>query len=337
MTDKKEYNKEDIQELKWDEHIRLRPGMYIGGVESSGIVNLIKGFLKEFIEDIKSEDYFFQLIIEPAQKFKLEINSSTDISAFKEYLKEESHFPKYFIKATEILSAIFTLEETKNNNSIKLTFTLDSTIFKEPVDYIELSESLLEYAYLNKNIEILLKDNRNKYYNQNYFAFPEGIKYLYDRISKDALGKPEFQISFIGKINDLEYQIYLGYRTDWFPTPTVATYANEIHTTCGGSLFEGILEGLISGCREYVKLNKLEQYKIKKKKFNNGLILIAQVRGKEFQYGGSFKESLESKEVKKDSKKLIQSLTLKHFKNNKEIADKFLWRFDDSQIGSGMF
>ena len=93
---------------------------------------------------------------------------------------------------------------------------------------------------------------------------------------------------FDDSINGLKYQIFIGYRTDWYPSASIATFANDVHTTCGGSLANGVLGGLIDGCRQYVKANKLNDLKIKKKKFNNGLILIASVRGDDFKYWRQF-------------------------------------------------
>lgn len=324
-----------IQQIEFKEHIRKRPGMYLGGTGSKGIINLLKGLLIDCIEVTESDKYFFQIELKSDYEFSLDIEVSNDISKFKETINETA-FTNFHLKACEALSSEFSI--SKNDTSkLLLKFTLDKTVFTESADYLELSEVFLQWAYLNRNSEVLLIDNREKYSNQNYFNFPEGIKYLYDRMVKDALGNPEFELSFDGELNGLNYQIFLGYRTDWYPPSAIASFANDVHTICGGSLADGVLEGLINGCRKYVKDKGLTDFKIRKKKFNNGLILIASVRGKEFKYGGSFKESLEDDKIKKDAKKLVQKLTIDFITNNKAKADKFLWRFDEKQLTSGMF
>lgn len=328
---------ENIQILTFDQAVKKRTGMYLGGTGSKGIVNLLKGLIRDCIEITEPSTYFFQITLEAKLKIHFEIEASNDLSKFEKSLFLDNNALRDFhLKVCEILSVEFNLNK-KSKNKLQLTFQLDKTVFIEDVDYFELSENLLQYAYLNRNSEILLIDKREKYLNQNYFSFPQGIKYVYDKIVKEALGKPEFEIFFDGVLNGLRYQMFLGYRTDWYPTPFIESFANDVHTTCGGSLLDGILEGLIKGCKQHVKSSGLTDYVIRKKKFSNGLILIASVRGDDLQYGGSFKETLESDKVKKDAKNLIKQLTLDFITDNSEKAEKFLWRFNETKFESDMY
>jgi DNA gyrase/topoisomerase IV subunit B len=325
------------QILNIKESIRKRPGMYLGGVDSKGIINLLKGLLVDCINTTKDSKNFFHITILSKFKFEIDIKTSKSVSNFLNTLKQDfKDYKQIHLKLLDALNKHLCIIENSSKEVI-LKFTLDTNIFKESVDYLELSESVLQLAYLNRNSEFLITDNRLQYKNQNYYSFPDGIKYLYDRTVKDALGKPEFEINFNDSINGLEYQIFLGYRTDWYPPASIASFANDINTICGGSLVNGILTGLINGCKHYVKTNELKKFKVKKKKFTNGLIIVASVRGKEFKYGGSFKETLEDEKVEGDIKKRIKELTLDFIDNNKEKADKFLWRFDETQLTSGMF
>ena len=42
MSEKTKYTEDDIQKLKWNEHIRKRPGMYVGQVNEKGFVDMLK-------------------------------------------------------------------------------------------------------------------------------------------------------------------------------------------------------------------------------------------------------------------------------------------------------
>lgn len=327
--------KEKIPKLKFEEHLRMRPGMYIGS-GSRGIINLLKGLISDCVELTESDNFFFKIILEPEQKFELEIVTLSEISLFEKSIVDNNNFKNYYLKASKILSSKFCFKSVSSSKTL-LTFKLDQTILSEAVDYLELLEGMLQWCYLNRNSEILLIDKREKFLNQNYFSFPEGVKYLYSKMVRDSLGKPEFEIAFDQKLNGIDYQIFLGYRTDWYPPSAIASFANDIHTECGGSLVDGIMNGLISGCKKYVRDNNLVDYKIRKKKFNNGLILVASIRGSEFKYGGSFKETLEEEKVKRDITKIVKQLTIEFISKNKEKANKFLWRFDEKQLTSGMY
>lgn len=327
--------KEKLPKLKFEEHLRMRPGMYIGS-GNRGVINLLKGLIADCVELTESDNFFFKIILEPEQKFELEIQTLGKISLFEKSIVDSNNFKNYYLKASKILSTKFCFKSTSSSKAL-LTFKLDQNILNEAVVYLELLEGLLQWSYLNRNSEILLIDKREKFLNQNYLHFPEGVKYLYNKMVSDSLGKPEFEIAFDQKLNGIDYQIFLGYRTDWYPPSAIASFANDIHTECGGSLVDGIMNGFIGGCKKYVKENNLVDYKIKKKKFNNGLILVASVRGSEFKYGGSFKETLEEEKVEKEVTRIIKQLTIDFISNNEEKAEKFLWRFDEKQLTSGMY
>lgn len=327
--------KSKIKQIDFKKHIRKRPGMYLGDSGSSGIINLLKGLLSDCIIVTDSNKYSFKIELKTNFEFSLIIEASEDITKFEDTIKNET-FKTYYLKVCKALSSEFSISYKKTNKA-KLKFTLDKRILKEPVDYLELLDVIIQWSFLNRSSEVLLIDQRGKHTNKNYLCFPEGTKYLYDRVVKESLGRPEFEISFEGKLNGLQYQIFLGYRTDWYPPSIINSFANDNNTSSGGSLVEGVLEGLVNGCTKYAKQNNLIDLKIKKKKFQNGLILIASVRGNEFKYKGSFKESLEDDKVKKDAKKLIEKLTIKFITESKEKADKFLWRFDDKQLTSRMY
>ena len=49
MSEKIEYSKENIKELKWYEHIRKRPGMYVSQVNEKGFMDMMKGIISSTI------------------------------------------------------------------------------------------------------------------------------------------------------------------------------------------------------------------------------------------------------------------------------------------------
>jgi len=78
-------------------------------------------------------------------------------------------------------------------------------------------------------------------------------------------------------------------------------------------------------------------HSFKSKKLINGLILVAAVRGKDFDFSGSTKECLSDEQVKKDARKLVKGKLLDLMRNNNDLANKFFVRFDNSNIGNKMF
>ncbi len=321
--------------MTFADHVRKRPLMYIG---NDGVVGLFQGLLINCIELCKTDEITFEIKLSGDNEFALGLTSSHNLNPFiQKFTDESKEYSNYFPRALKAISEAFEIS-AKENLKTEVAFSFDKKVILETnIDYLKLTAKVLQIALLNRKCEIITIDKRQKYLIQNYYHFPQGVFYLYDRATTEVLGEPEFKLSFDGKVNSNSYQIGLAYRTDWYPTPNIISFANDVHTVCGGSLVEGILDGLISACKIYVKENNLTTFKISRKKFLNGLIIVCCVRGEDFNYGGSFKETLEDDVVKKQAKKITLKLAMDFFNSQKEKTDKFLWRFDTTQLTSGMY
>ena len=323
------------QTMTFEESVRKRPISYIG---NDGVVGLFEGLFTDCIELCKTDEITFEIVISGDNDFTLGLTSQHDLTPFiQQFTDNSKEFSNYFPKVLKVVSETFEII-TKDNSKTEVAFSFDKKVISNTnIDYLKLTEKVLQIALLNRQSEIITIDKRQKYLTQNYYHFPQGVFYLFDRATTEVLGKPEFKLTFDGKVNSNRYQIGLAYRTDWYPTPNVISFANNVQTICGGSLVEGIVDGLISACKTYAKENNFAALKISRKKFLNGLIIVCTVRGEGYKYGGSFKQTLEDNVVKKQAKKITSKLTLDFFNTQKEKANKFLWRFDTTQLMSGMY
>jgi len=320
MSDNTKYSVDNIRVLDFEEGIRTRPGMYLGATGSEGIINLIKGLFLDGTHYLETEDIFFHFTTLAENDFELIIKSEASVpqAIVNPTMRAEDHSMKYHFYILKALSNTLDIK-VDGLNTCQINWSLNDTIFPDTkIDFIALNEVMTQLAFLHRKSEILITDQSMKYHNQSYFTFPEGVKYIYERCRSNALGKPQFEIQFDGLIRNNAYQIFLGYRTDWHPSPQIISYANEVHTVCGGSLVDGIIEGFITGCRHHVKDKAPGKYKIKKKKFDNGLILVCAVKGKDFGYGGSFKEWLREDQIKKDVKKFMKLKTIEYLSEKVE-------------------
>jgi len=317
---------------EFEKSVRKRPGMYIADVSAVGLFN---GLIIDCIGLCKTSEITFEIVISGDNDFMLGFASPHDLSLFINQFTDESvDVLYYFSKVLKVLAEKFEII-TEGDSATKIAFSLDKKIIsKTNVDYLNLCDKMLQLTLLNRQCEIITIDKRQKHLNQNYFHFPQGVFYLFDGATAEVLGKPEFKITFDGKVGSYQLQLGLAYRTDWFPTPNIISFANDVHTVCGGSLVDGVLDGVLSACKKYVEENHLTNFKVKRKKLANGLILIGAIRGEEFKYGGSWKETLNDDSVRKEVKKLVSMLVSDFLKTEKEKADKFLWRFDTTQFVS---
>ena len=324
-----------VQAMTLEESVRKRPIMYIG---NDRMVGLFNGLLIDIVEICKTDNLIFEITILSDREFILGITSNQVLNKlWTHFSSENDDLQNYFPKVLHILASYFQIKHIDKSKT-EISFTIEEESLISPnIDYLNLNAKMLQFALLNRNCEIITIDKRQKVTSQNFFHFPQGIFYLFDKATTEILGKPEFKLTIEREINNKQYQIGLAFRTDWYPSPNIISFANDVHNICGGSLVDGILDGLLTACKTYKKENNLTTYKVTRKKFTNGLILICAVRGQDFKYGGSWKETLENDEVQKDVKKIVSELALEFFKTEKEKAYKFLWRFDTTQLTSGMY
>lgn len=324
-----------IQPNTFKESVRKRPLMYIG---NNGVIGLLTGLIEDCIALCRTDEILFEVSISNNNDFIFSLTSRQRLDPFlQQFNREDVGFKNYHPNVLKAVSKKFEVRLV-NDSKIEICFSIDESVnIDTNIDYLKLLEHVLQLALLNRQCQFITIDRRQAYLNHNFFHFPQGVFYLFERALTEALGKPGFKISFDGQMESNKYQIGLAYRTDWFPSPNVTSFANDVHTTCGGSLVDGILEGLMGASRAFVKAQNLTTFKIRRKKFLNGLIIVCAVRGEEFKYGGSFKETLDDEIVKKQAKKIVHDLALEFFNNQKGAADKFLWRFDTSQLASGMY
>jgi DNA gyrase/topoisomerase IV subunit B len=322
-----------IKQMTLIEAVRKRPGFYLGSTDIKGILNLFCGIITDSICLYKTNDIFFSFNLSNDGNIFIHINFDNDTSIIIQELSNNQHSSNSIYHLRILKAVVEKLEIRENSEGITISFHLDRTVFKEiAIDYLDLTASFNLLAILNKGIKILIKDNTQEHYSQHYLHFPNGIFYLYERTKRKVLGKPKFEILYDGKVNENQYQIALAYRTDWFPESSVLSFANDIHTTSNGTLVTGILDGLALACKDYIKDKKLVTHKIERKKLYNGLIIICSVRGSSLVYGGSFRESLETKEIKTQVKEIIYKLVSDYLNKNEEQAENLLWRFDDTYI-----
>jgi len=318
-----------------EESIRKRPAMYIG---NDGTLGLLGMLVTNCIAFSRTDKISFEILLQGQNEFVLRTQSIHDLTKFwNSFDHGEQENPVSALRMVKALSSKFEYKRLEDGEN-QLDFSFDTEVLNEVViDYMQLLESMLLVAMLNRNCKILTIDKRQHFLSQNYFHLPEGIFYFFERTVNAALGKPGVLVKYDGKLNDRYYQIGLAYRTDWFPHASVTSFANDVHTSLGGSLVDGIMDGIIAACKKYVRQKQLENLKVKRRKFTNGLILVCAVRGEEFSYGGSFKERLDNDSVRKDSKALVTKLVLEFFQGKTDVASGFLCRFDSAGIGSAMF
>jgi len=190
----------------------------------------------------------------------------------------------------------------------KTSFWADPEIFETTVyDHDTVSARLREMAFLNKNIKIIFTDESEKGENGEYplvevFQYTGGIidfvKYINE--GKEVLPGLSKPIYFDASQEDVgEIEFALQWNTTHYET-TLA-FANNIHTTEGGTHMEGFKNGITRVVNDYARSHNM----LKDKEDNmagedvrSGLACVISVKLRNPQFEGQTKTKLGNTEIR---------------------------------------
>ena len=286
MSEQTNYTEDNIRSLDWKEHIRMRPGMYIGklGDGSSpddGIYILLKEVLDNSIDEYvmgagKTIDVSIQgskVIVRdygrgiPLGKVvdvvsKMNTGGKYDSKAFKKSVGLNG----VGTKAVNALSSFFRVESTRDNKSASAEFEqgnltnqdlLDDTSRRKgtKVSFIPDDVIFKNYKYRNEYVVKMLKNY--VYLNTGLTIIFNGEKYYSENGLKDLLSENI-------KDTDRLYPIVhlMGEDIEVAITHSKTQYSEEYHsfvngqnTTQGGTHLAAFREALVKTVREFYGKN----------------------------------------------------------------------------------
>jgi len=276
------YSEESIKTLDWKEHIRKRPGMYIGKLgdgssQDDGIYILIKEVLDNSIDEymmghgktIKIDIDEQQVTIRdygrgvPLGKLidvasKMNTGAKYDSKVFKKSVGLNG----VGIKAVNALSSTFTIESYRENVSKRIIFSEGQVVEEFPnaevsekngtqVTFIPDETVFGKYRYLNEYIEQMVKNYI--YLNAGLVIELNGEKYkstnglldlLEDNLTQPSMYQP---IHLQGEDIEIAMTHGTGYGETYY------AFVNGQNTTQGGTHLSAFKEALVRTVREFYK------------------------------------------------------------------------------------
>lgn len=208
----------------------------------------------------------------------------------------------------------------------KVTFFPDNQIFKNITFKFEtLEERLRELAYLNKDLAIKVRDERDGNIKEEEFHFKGGlvdfVKYL-DESEKSFSGKPVY---ISGERENVQVEMAFQYNESY--NESIYTFVNNINTHEGGTHLEGFKAALTRTLNNYGTKNgiiKTDKITLTGDDFREGMTCVISTKVPEPQFEGQTKTKLGNSEVKG----IVQSITGEQLGNyleeNPSVAKKIL-------------
>ncbi|MBS1611568.1 MAG: hypothetical protein JST49_02005, partial [Bacteroidetes bacterium] len=221
-------NKSEIEVYEYHEHIRLRTGMYIGGVDDRGILALIKGLTDDITGRVSStvsikytilDNYNIELLISSLQSDVIHtsfiatdyfnqniypLSAKALCSSFSvSYRGQQQKFEKGVKVSSEACS---------NSDVLNIKLAIDKSIFSNiDLDYYLLCRTLYYVAILNPLSRIEIEDKREGHNNLLALNFPLGIKSHFRRLCTVAYSAAKKEIIIERTVGSNQYEICIGW------------------------------------------------------------------------------------------------------------------------------
>jgi len=207
-----------------------------------------------------------------------------------------------------------------------ITFYADGEIFGEATyDFDILRERIREMAYLNKGLEINLRDEKGE--REQTFYFEGGITSFVRHLNRGRTVRHPRPIYIAKEVNGTITEAALQYN-DGF-TESVFSFANCVNTIDGGTHLTGFRSALTRVLNDYAHKSKLvkdDEPNLTGEDVREGLAAIISVKIREPQFEGQTKGKLGNIEVKSHVESAVgeglSSYLEEHPDEAKRIIDK---------------
>ena len=202
----------------------------------------------------------------------------------------------------------------------KITFLPNQSYFTSIVfDYDVLANRLKELAYLNKGIEINIKDERNG--KEDHYHFEGGIKSFVEDINKNKLPIHE-ALYFEKKVNDTIVEVAMQYNSEY--NERTFSFVNAINTVEHGTHYSGFSTALLRSINNYIKKNKNDKTVLSSEDVKEGLTTIIYVKVPEPQFEGQTKTKLGNSDVKGTVDSVVYEKLSTYLEENPNVAKLIL-------------
>ena len=213
--------------------------------------------------------------------------------------------------------------KTKKTGTI-ITFFPDKKIFKNTVfKYDVLAERLRELAYLNKEISVTLRDDRED--EEEVFHFKGGISDFVKYIDANRVTMHKQPVYVEGEREGTPVEVAFQYNDSY--TENIFSYVNNINTHEGGTHLVGFKTALTRSLNNYAYKNGLikeGKLQLTGDDFREGLTAVISIKVAEPQFEGQTKTKLGNSETKGIVETIVGEGLALYLEENPSVAKKII-------------
>ena len=205
----------------------------------------------------------------------------------------------------------------------KVTFKADKEIFKSiEYSYDILSQRLRELAFLNKGLEIVLKDERQE--RESVFKFSGGIASFVEYLNKNKTPLHNKVVYLEKEKEGVELEAALQYNDSY--SENLFSFANNINTIEGGTHLSGFKSAITRAINKYAKNKNIlkDDIGISGEDVREGLTAVVAVKIPDPQFEGQTKTKLGNSEVEGLVSSTVFDALSSYFEENPSVANKII-------------
>ena len=243
-------------------------------------------------------------------------------------IKREGKIYKQDYKTGVTQNKLKEVGKTKKTGT-KVCFFPDDTIFKTTqFEYDIIADRLRELAYLNRGLEIVLKDIRNGEDKVESFKFKGGLSDFVKFLDENNNPLHNKVVTVNKDEGTVPVDVALRYSNTY--TENILTFVNNINTIEGGTHLSGFRSALTRAMNNHatknnlIKAKKSEKINLSGEDFREGLTAILSVKVSEPQFEGQTKTKLGNGEVKGFVDKIVYEGILDFLEENPSVGRRII-------------
>lgn len=257
------------------------------------------------------------------------VNALSEWLEVKVYDGEDIYFQRY--EKGDTVTELEKIGKSDKKGTV-ITFKPDSEIFQETIefDFQILKTRLREQSFLNAGLNIKLSDERDpNNIIKKSFLYEGGIKsfveYIHKKKSVDVIHPEIIYIASNGDDDTSYVEIAMQYNQSY--NELILSFANNIHTTDGGTHEDGFKRAITRVMNDYAKkYGKLKDTdnKLSGEDVREGITAIISVKLKDAQFQGQTKQRLGNTEMRSIVDRLISDKLATFLEENPSTARAIL-------------
>ena len=222
---------------------------------------------------------------------------------------------------------------TTKRRGTKITFKPDVQVFEELVySYDTLAQRLRELAFLNRGVEIALRDERAEKVRESTFHYDGGIVEFVQHLNKARQTLHPQPVYLEGQGDGVLLEIAMQWNDSY--NETIYSFANSINTVEGGTHMVGFKAALTRSINSYLATANLgkdaKDLQLQGEDVREGLAAVISVKIPKPQFEGQTKTKLGNSEVRGQVEALVNDKLSAFFEQNPSVAKAIILKSVDA-------